>query len=146
LNVDRRKTQVRSIASKWMVIGAAALTSLLAIGQGAKNPFAGVWAVDMNRAGTHVLAWRVELHDSEGLFYNVQKKYAGDPNAVCRNLRASIEHVVFTDTSLRFVVARSKQIQGCSDLAFALRWNGTELVGTLDGTGDNGVVAVTLSR
>ena len=45
-----------SIASKWMIVCVAALTSVLAIGQDAKNPFDGVWTVDMNRAGTHVLS------------------------------------------------------------------------------------------
>ena len=46
------------------VVCASALTSVLAIGQDAKNPFDGSWTVDMNRAGRHVLAWR-KLGDSE---------------------------------------------------------------------------------
>ena len=56
-------------------VGAMPLTSALAIGQ--ENPFDGVWAVDIDRAGTHILGKRVELRGESGSFYDVQKRYAG---------------------------------------------------------------------
>ena len=114
------------------------------------NPLEGTWTTHFEKAGKLLSKKRIELRVTGGWFYDVQKHYAGDPKGVCRNLRAPLEAVRITETTVHFTVARAKVIAGCSNLEFALERRGEQLVGTMTGVDDEGeahmIRAVTLSR
>lgn len=119
-------------------------------GQDAANPFEGTWVAQFERAGKLISKKRIDLHGAGGWYYDVQKHYASDARGVCRNMRAPVEAVVFTATTIRFEVARRKAVAGCSDLEFILEKHEDRLVGTMTGLDEEGdarsTVSVALSR
>ena len=121
-----------------------------AFGQGPASPFEGTWIAHFEKSGKLISKKRIELRGNGGWFYDVQKHYAGDSTGVCRNLRAPLEEVHFTETTVSFVVARGKTIAGCSNLEFTLEKHEDRLVGTMTGMDEAGDVhavrAVTLYR
>ena len=116
------------------ILAALAASALVAAGQPpAANPFAGKWTAEVRKHGKTQATKVVEIDGAGGWFHDVQTRKAGGPRGVCRNLRSPIEDVVFTETTLEFVVVRRRVVSGCSDLRFELRKEGDGLAGTMTG-------------